>query len=320
MAAFHNQAPASIPSDYALLSRYNQFKNQNVEEEAVIDDGDETETEETVIRRRRSSRFSQNQQQQRRNSSYSYNEIHGQEIERVPAPRRAAPTESTPLLNPDVPRIVENVDSEYTRDYPNGPIPGSSHHHHDHTECDSDDESVGEEMYNEEATSTMHIFKSELWILTKYALPVYGTHLLEYSLVMASVLSIGHLSTTALAAITLGSMTANVTALSVIQGFISALDSLLPGAWTSPQPELVGLWSQRMGVVLGVALIPMYLFWWNAEVILIGLKQDPEVAKLAGIYLKWLSLGLPGASRNWFCAFNHLIDASSVVQLTRLMV
>ncbi|OBZ77896.1 hypothetical protein A0H81_02054 [Grifola frondosa] len=38
-----------------------------------------------------------------------------------------------------------------------------------------------------------------------------GTHLFEYSLVIASVVSIGHLSTNALAASTLGSMTASVT-------------------------------------------------------------------------------------------------------------
>lgn len=64
---------------------------------------------------------------------------------------------------------------------------------------------------------------------------------------MASVISIGHLSTTALAAITLGSMTANVSGFSLIQGFTSALDTMLPSAWTSSQPELVGLWTQRMG-------------------------------------------------------------------------
>ena len=72
------------------------------------------------------------------------------------------------------------------------------------------------------------------------------THLLEYSLVIVSVVSIGHISTTALAAISLGSMTANVTGFSVILGFSSALDTILPSAWTSTQPQLVGLWAQRM--------------------------------------------------------------------------
>ena len=71
------------------------------------------------------------------------------------------------------------------------------------------------------------------------------THVLEYSLVVVSVVSIGHISTSALAAISLGSMTASVSGFSIIQGMTSALDTLLPPAWTS-QPQLVGLWSQRM--------------------------------------------------------------------------
>ena len=75
----------------------------------------------------------------------------------------------------------------------------------------------------------------------------FSTQLLEYSLVVVSVISIGHISTTALAAISLGSMTAGVSGYSVILGLTSALDTVLPSAWTSDQPQLVGLWAQRMG-------------------------------------------------------------------------
>ncbi|KAF7323676.1 RNA helicase [Mycena kentingensis (nom. inval.)] len=176
------------------------------------------------------------------------------------------PTETTPLISPapPIPRIHEDVD--------------------------------GEEAETEGSTAA--IYWSELGILTKYSLPVFGTHLLEYSLVMAPVLSIGHLSTTALAAITLGSMTAGVSGFSILQGMVSALDTMLPSAWTSSQPQLVGLWSQRMAVVMGASLIPMYCIWWNAEAILLVLKQDPEVARLAAVYLRWVSLGLPAYTFN----------------------
>ena len=40
----------------------------------------------------------------------------------------------------------------------------------------------------------------------------------------------------------------------------------------------------------------MFLIWHNAESIFIVLKQDPEVAHLAAIYLRWASLGLPGTA------------------------
>jgi len=160
----------------------------------------------------------------------------------------------------------------------------------------------------------------------------YRINVLEYSLVVVSVLSIGHLSTTALAAITIGEMSVNVTGLSIIQGFASALDTLLPSAWTSPHPQLVGLWTQRMStsrdvvlqdvnvfytfplvVVVSFFLIvstglfpqwiiywlatssqPIFILWINAEAVLLKLKQEPEVAHLAAVYLRWMCLGLPG--------------------------
>ncbi|KIY65757.1 MATE efflux family protein [Cylindrobasidium torrendii FP15055 ss-10] len=171
-------------------------------------------------------------------------------------------SDNTPLINPAIPRIDEHLpaDDEYTKE---------------------------RAMYWE-----------EFRILTRYGLPVFGTHLLEYSFVVTSVLSVGHLSTTALAAITLGSMTANVSGLSIIQGFSSALDTMLPSAWTSSQPRLVGLWCQRMVVVMAVLCIPIMSVWLNAEAILLAVKQDPEVAHLAAVYLRWLTLGLPAYAFN----------------------
>ncbi|KAJ8516103.1 hypothetical protein ONZ45_g6554 [Pleurotus djamor] len=141
-------------------------------------------------------------------------------------------------------------------------------------------------------------FRQELKALTRASIPVFWTYLLEYSLIMASVVSIGHLSTTALAAVTLGTMTANVSGFSVIQGLSAALDTMLPPAWTSPQPQLVGLWTQRMSVITLGCLIPVFCIWFNAERILLLARQDPEVAALAALYLKWASLGLPAYAFN----------------------
>ncbi|KAH0581706.1 hypothetical protein H2248_011392 [Termitomyces sp. 'cryptogamus'] len=228
MSSAHYSGPASLPSDYALLSRYA---------------GHQTEDE-------------QDERDQRASSPRPRNPTVAHQCIPIPVPLLS---ENTPLLNPPVPRIDETLD-------------------------DND--------------RTVHAFWEELRILTRYALPVFGTHVLEFSLIMASVVSIGHLSTTALAAISLGSMSANVTAFSIIQGFASALDTMLPSAWTSSQPQLVGLWTQRMIVVMTFLLIPMLLVWFNAEAILIALRQDPEVARLAAVYLRWVSMGLPAYAFN----------------------
>lgn len=121
-------------------------------------------------------------------------------------------------------------------------------------------------------------------------------NILEYSLVFVSVLSIGHQGTTALAAVTIGEMSVNITGLSIIMGFASALDTVLPSAWTSERPELVGLWTQRMMLLVSLTLLPIIMLWLNAEAVLLRLRQDPEVAKLAASYLRYMCIGIPGVS------------------------
>ncbi|EST07236.1 Multi antimicrobial extrusion protein [Kalmanozyma brasiliensis GHG001] len=133
----------------------------------------------------------------------------------------------------------------------------------------------------------------EARVLTGYTIPIFATHLLELSLSVASVFSLGHLGTVELAAASLSSMTANVSGFSVLSGFISALDTLLPSAYTQ-QPKSVGLWTQRMGVILAAILPLIFAVWLNAEAILVRIGQDPQVAYLAGRYLAVLSIGLPG--------------------------
>ncbi|KAG6810492.1 hypothetical protein H0H92_011618 [Tricholoma furcatifolium] len=134
-------------------------------------------------------------------------------------------------------------------------------------------------------------YREELGILAKYALPVFG-------IIWVSVFSIGHTSTTALSAVSLGTLTANVTAFTIMLGFAAALDTMLPSAWTSSQPQLVGLWSQRMLVLMWSLLIPILILWFNVEPVFLLFKQDPEVAQLTAQYLRWLSLGLPAYAFN----------------------
>ncbi|KAI0674131.1 MATE efflux family protein [Trametes maxima] len=272
----HYSAPSSLPSDYALLSRYaaahdlNTERNSEeagpsfeVEEDDSYDPHDSNGIDITGSTRRKKSRRSSFP------TSYltPFNPTMGPLPDKTghrSGPNPIDPTENTPLLAPLVPRIEE--------------------------ECDGED--------TVEPANIVKMFKEEVTILTKYTLPVFATHLFEYSLVIASVISIGHLSTTALAASTLGSMTASVSGFSIIQGFASTLDTMLPSAWTSSQPRLVGLWAQRMGVVMAAALIPIFMVWFSSESILLFLKQEPEVARLAAVYLKWSAIGLPAYAFN----------------------
>ncbi|THH17466.1 hypothetical protein EW146_g3355 [Bondarzewia mesenterica] len=145
---------------------------------------------------------------------------------------------------------------------------------------------------DEDCSSSKH-FWNEIRAMLELTLPILGTLLLEYCLIITNVISIGHISTAALAAATLGMLTANVTGFGVIQGFVTALDTVLPSAWTSSHPELVGLWSQRMWAIMVVVMIPIFVIWFKSEAIFLLLGQDAEIAHLASLYLRWLSLGLP---------------------------
>jgi MATE family multidrug resistance protein len=151
----------------------------------------------------------------------------------------------------------------------------------------------------------------ELPLLVRSTIPVFFTQLAEYSLSLASVVSIGHLGTKDLAASSLANMTASVTCFSIMQGLATSLDTLLPAAWTGADRRHVGLWSMRCTVVMIVAMVslhcpvhdanpqvPMFVLWFNIEVVLLWLKQDPHVASLAGTYLAWLSIGIPGYAGN----------------------
>nr|ODN99804.1 MATE family multidrug resistance protein [Cryptococcus depauperatus CBS 7855] len=135
-------------------------------------------------------------------------------------------------------------------------------------------------------------------IILRTTLPIFFTQVAEWSLVLASVVSIGHLGTIDLAASSLASMTAAVSCYSTLQGLGTSLDTLLPAAWTSSDPSRVGLWTQRAFVVMSFSMIPMFLFWWNVTPVLIVLGQDVEVSFRAGLYLRWLSLGIPGYGGN----------------------
>lgn len=173
------------------------------------------------------------------------------------APARTS--ETTPLLAPPVPRIVEDVDGKSFR----------------------------------------AIFWEEVKTLLIYSFPVFGTYIFDYSMTITSVIAVGHISTIALAAASLAFMTASVTGFSIIQGMVNTLDTVLPAAWTSDQPQLVGLWTQRMTILVSIILVPVFALWLHAESILLALRQDPEVARLAGIYLMWICLGLPAYSFNY---------------------
>ncbi|CAX44339.1 MATE family transporter, multltidrug/sodium efflux pump, putative [Candida dubliniensis CD36] len=138
---------------------------------------------------------------------------------------------------------------------------------------------------------------NEIKVIIKYSLPLIITFLLQYSLTVASVFSVGRLGSTELAAVSLSSMTANISGYAIIQGVSTCLDTLCAQAFGRKDYNSVGVHFIRCNYLLLLLYIPMAIFWvFGTEPLLILIIGEESIAmcKLAGKYLKILTIGLPG--------------------------
>ncbi|KAF9178618.1 hypothetical protein BGZ51_007616 [Haplosporangium sp. Z 767] len=132
----------------------------------------------------------------------------------------------------------------------------------------------------------------EFKILLRYSGPVVLTYVLQNSLQLASLVSLGHLGSIELAASSLASMFAAVTCWSVSLGTATALDTLCSQSYTSHHPHTLGLHLQRAILVLMLLFIPIAGVWMSSEYVFLLLGQEKALAEHAALFLKGL---LPGA-------------------------
>lgn len=137
-------------------------------------------------------------------------------------------------------------------------------------------------------------WQRESKVLARYSIPLVLTFILQYSLTVASIFALGHLGTVELAAVSLASMTANITGYAIYQGLATSLDTLCAQAYGSGRKKLVGLQTQRMVFFLWSITIPIGIIWLCADKILMRVVPEKDVAILAGRYLKIVLLGAPG--------------------------
>ncbi|OAL45242.1 MATE efflux family protein [Pyrenochaeta sp. DS3sAY3a] len=137
-------------------------------------------------------------------------------------------------------------------------------------------------------------WQREAKVLTRSSAPMILTFLLQYSLPVASIFTVGHIGKVELGAVSLASMTASITGYAVYQGLATSLDTLCAQAYGSGRPHLVGLQLQRMLYFLLLITIPISLIWAFGTQILSTIVPEKETARLAGLYLKVLIAGAPG--------------------------
>lgn len=134
----------------------------------------------------------------------------------------------------------------------------------------------------------------ELISLIKSSIPLVMTFLLQNSLSTVSVFSVGHLGAVELAAVSMGSMTANITGYATIQGIATALDTLCPQAFGAKRYGLVGDYMQKCIALIFVIMTPVLFVWvfFGYDLICL-LLPDKETAKLSADYLVYISPGIP---------------------------
>lgn len=169
--------------------------------------------------------------------------------------------------------------------------PGDQHGPLHRQECSTTDAESGSKSLptNLETTRT-----AEATLLARSSLPLMLTYVLQYSFNVITVIVAGHLGTAELAAVSLATMTANITGLCVYEGLATSLDTLCSQAYGGANKKMVGLHVQRMVYFLWLVTIPIAAVWICSPYILRGIVPQKDLAVLAGSYLRIYLIGAPG--------------------------
>ncbi|KAG5087453.1 hypothetical protein AAZX31_01G006800 [Glycine max] len=124
--------------------------------------------------------------------------------------------------------------------------------------------------------------------LWEVAFPTALTGLIFYARSMVSMLFLGHLGDTELAAGSLAIAFANITGYSVLSGLSLGMEPLCSQAFGAKRPKLLSLTLHRCVIFLLFSSIPISLLWLNMSKIFILLNQHTHITQMAQTYLLFL--------------------------------
>ncbi|OVA14903.1 Multi antimicrobial extrusion protein [Macleaya cordata] len=125
-----------------------------------------------------------------------------------------------------------------------------------------------------------------------FSVPMIITNVSYYSITLISVMFAGHLGKAELAGATLANSWATVTGLALMTGLSGALETLCGQGYGAKLYRMLGIYLQASIITSFIISIFVSILWWYSEPILLLLHQEPEVAKMATIYMRHLIPGL----------------------------
>ncbi|XP_008775553.2 protein DETOXIFICATION 18-like [Phoenix dactylifera] len=125
-----------------------------------------------------------------------------------------------------------------------------------------------------------------------FALPMIITSMSYYAVTLVSVMFAGHLGDLELAGATLGNSWGTVTGIALMTGLSGSLETLCGQAYGAKMYRMLGIYLQSSVLIATFFSILVSILWYYSETLLIWLHQEPEVSKMAGLYLRYLIPGL----------------------------
>eukprot|EP00731_Ephydatia_muelleri_P026095 Em0018g195a len=137
--------------------------------------------------------------------------------------------------------------------------------------------------------------KQECISMLKLVLPIFCTTVFTQIIFLISLVFMGQISGGVLEIDAAGLAVAliNVTAMAIIIGMGTAIDTLCSQAFGLKYYKRVGIVLQQGILIVGLSLFPIWALWLNMESLLMLLNQDSCVVKLTSEYIISFGFALP---------------------------
>ncbi|XP_047066713.1 protein DETOXIFICATION 18-like [Lolium rigidum] len=120
-----------------------------------------------------------------------------------------------------------------------------------------------------------------------FAAPMVATSMAFYAIPLVSVMYAGRIGDLELAGATLGNSWGTVTGIALMTGLSGSLETLCGQGYGAKVYHMLGVYLQASIITSALSSVLVSLLWLYTEPLLIFLHQDPEVSRMAAVFLRY---------------------------------